>query len=69
MPVILRFKKIRFVFHSNEHLPIHIHAIYGHFESSCKIIVDSLMVEDNKGFSKKDLKILQEVVWKNRDLI
>ncbi len=69
MPVVLRYKKVRFVFYSNDHLPIHVRAIYGNFAASCKIIAATLAVEDNKGFSQKDLFLLQEVVQKNRELI
>lgn len=69
MPVILRFNKIRFVFFSNDHLPIHIHAIYGKNLASCKIITSTLEVEDNIGFSNKDLKLLKNIVEKNKKLI
>ena len=69
MPVVLRYKKIKFVFYSNDHLPVHIHAIYGKSEATCKIVVSTLKVENNKGFSSQDLKLLQNVVLKNRELI
>ena len=69
MPVVLRYKKIRFVFYSDDHLPIHVHAIYGNFEASCKIITSTLGIESNKGFSNKDLKTIQNVVKANRELI
>lgn len=69
MPVVLRYKKIRFVFYSNDHLPIHVHAIYGNFEASCKIILDDLAILNNKGFSAKDLRLLKNVVSKNAGLI
>ena len=69
MPVVLRYKKIRFVFYSNDHLPIHVHAIYGDFEASCKIILHDLEILNNKGFSAKDLRLLKKVVSKNADII
>ncbi len=69
MPVILRYNKIRFVFYSNDHLPIHVHAIYGDFEASCKILLDGLEIQNNKGFSSKDLKLIKKVVFKNTDII
>jgi len=69
MPVVLRYGKIRFLFYSDDHLPIHIHAIYGNSEASCKIVVSDLAISNNKGFSRKDLTILKKIVKTNEDLI
>ena len=69
MPVILRYRKIKFVFYSNDHLPIHVHAIYGNYEASCKVILSNLETLNNKGFTGKDLKLIKKVVKENSDLI
>ena len=69
MPVVLRYKNMRFVFYSNDHLPIHIHAIYGKNGASCKVILETLEIQNNKGFSPKDLKIIQKVVARNAAII
>ena len=61
MPVVLRYGKIRFLFYSDDHLPIHIHAIYGNSEASCKIVVSDLAISNNKGFSRKDLNVLKKM--------
>lgn len=64
MPVVLRIKNYRFYFYSNEHEPKHIHITVGrgHPNVEVRIELETLEVTKVRGFSKKDVRQLIEIV-------
>jgi len=64
MPTLLYIFGLRFYFYSNEHEPIHIHV-----QSSDGIakfeILDQVVLIDNDGLKKKDLKLAESIVEEN----
>ncbi|MEO5970807.1 MAG: DUF4160 domain-containing protein [Bdellovibrionia bacterium] len=72
MSVVLRFEGIVFVIWTREPTsePPHIHAYYPRFkdhEASAKVRIDTLGIMEHDGFSKADLKMIQEKVSEHRD--
>jgi hypothetical protein len=71
MPVVFRYKGVRFFFYSNEgnpREPPHIHALQADGEAKFWLRPD-VVVADSFGFDRRTLTELVEVVLENRDLI
>lgn len=71
MPVVFRYKGVRFFFYSNEgspREPIHIHAQHGDAEAKFWLRPE-VIVAESYGFDRRTLAELAEVVLGNRDLI
>ncbi len=64
MGEIFRFKNLKFKIWSNDHEPpnVHVHAPEAH----AKVNLDTLEIMYSKGFSEKDLKIIQQQVFIRR---
>ena len=67
MPVILRFKNIRFVIVPQDHGHPHVHVLGKSAEA--KFRLDQVECMDNKGFSKKALNEIEKQVLKYQDLL
>ena len=67
MPEIFRFLGMRFFYFSNDHLPIHVHV--KNSDGTAKFEVKPVHLVENKGMKSKDLKIAEEVITENEDLI
>lgn len=71
MPVVFRYRGIRFFFFSNEgdpREPIHIHALRGEAEAKFWIY-PSVQVADSAGFNARTLRELVQVVERHRPMI
>lgn len=67
MGEIFRFKNLRFKIWSDDHIPPHVH-VHGP-EAHAKINVETLEIMKSIGFSEKDLKIIQQQIFKRRSKI
>ncbi len=66
MPTLFTVFGLRFFFHSNEHLPIHIHV--KNSDGECVFQVDpEIKLIKNRGMKTKDLKITESLVIENRE--
>jgi Domain of unknown function (DUF4160) len=71
MPVVFRYNGVRYFFFSNEgspREPIHIHAQQGDAEAKFWLRPD-VVVAHSRGFDRRALAQMIEVVRDNRDLI
>lgn len=71
MPVVFRYRGIRFFFFSNEgspREPIHIHALHGDAEAKFWL-VPTVHAVDSVGFSARTLAELVTVVERHRGMI
>ena len=67
MPTVLREGSYRFYFYSNEKSePPHIHVQRERFLA--KFWLEPVLLTKSKGFSSKELRTIQKIVEKNRDL-
>jgi len=72
MPTVFNFFGIRFVFFSNDHEPIHIHAIKGKGrikEYAVFQVVPKVMLLENNGLKTHELKMVEMVIEENKDII
>lgn len=67
MPEIFRFLGMRFFYFSNDHLPIHVHV--KNSDGTAKFEVKPVHLVESKGIKSEDLKIAEEVITENEDLI
>ncbi|HEX3699437.1 MAG TPA: DUF4160 domain-containing protein [Phenylobacterium sp.] len=71
MPVVFRYKGVRFFFFSNEgdpREPVHIHALQGDAEAKFWVRPE-VAVAASRGFDRRTLAELMAVVLENRELI
>ena len=68
MPTIFRFFGMQFYFWSNEHEPIHIHVKKDNCLAKFTIEPEILLVE-NKGFKPQELKLAENIIEENKDVI
>lgn len=67
MPTVFIFFGFRFMFYSNDHLPIHIHILKDGHEA--KYNVEPLEMVYNHGFKKHDLLMIESVIEENKAII
>jgi DNA-binding MarR family transcriptional regulator len=71
MPTVLRFDGLRVVVYPNDHRPAHVHVIgRGHeavFNLNC--LSGPVELRENYGFSKRDLRQIEQVLTSNLALI
>lgn len=67
MPVIVRFKNIRFVVYPKDHGFPHVHIIGQ--SSEAKFRIDVVECMDNKGFSEKALNEIEKKVIELQELL
>ena len=68
MPTVFTEDGFRFFFYSNEHLPIHVHVLYGGGEAVFEI-GNGVTLKETRGMSVKDLTKAQRLAKKNIKLI
>jgi hypothetical protein len=71
MPVVFRYNGVRYFFYSNEgspREPVHIHAQRGDAEAKWWLRPD-VVVADSRGFDRRTLAEIAQVVLENRELI
>jgi len=56
------------MFYSNDHTPIHIHAVKGNISAKFNVLPKVVLVE-NKGLSVAELKLVESIVEENREII
>lgn len=64
MGEIFRFKNLKFKIWSNDHDPPHLHVLGP--DCHAKVNIETLEIMQAKGFSEKDLKIIQQQIFKRR---
>ncbi len=67
MGTILVYRNIRFVIHTKDHLPAHIHAVSPKGEA--KIELESLEYFFCRGYSERDLKMIINLVREKQDIL
>jgi hypothetical protein len=58
---------LRFLFYSNEHLPIHIHVKNG--DGEAKFEVENVALISNRGLKKKDINLALAIIEENKEII
>ena len=72
MPTIFSVFGLRFLFFSDDHEPIHIHVAKGKGsidESAVFQLIPDVQLRKNKGLSSTELKLAENLVIENKDLI
>ena len=72
MPTIFSVFGLRFMFFSDDHEPIHIHVVKGKGainESAVFQLEPDIILRENKGLSATELKLAQNLVEENKELI
>lgn len=64
MGEIFRFKNLKFKIWSNDHDPPHVHVHAP--EAHAKVNIETLEIMKANGFSEKDLKIIQQQIFKRK---
>ena len=67
MPEIFRVFGFRFLFYSNDHLPIHVHV--RNSDGEARFSIKPVQLLDNYGMKSKDLKIAEGLIEENEDII
>jgi len=68
MPTVFRFFGMQFYFWSNEHEPVHVHVKKG--RCLAKFVVEpKIELVDNKGFKPQELKLAENIIEENIDVI
>ena len=68
MPTLFKFFGMQFLFWSNEHEPIHIHVKKGRYLAKF-VIEPEIELVDNKGFKPQELKLAENIIEENKDVI
>jgi hypothetical protein len=72
MPTIFIFFGLRFVFFSNDHEPIHVHAVKGKGKikeyAKFQVVPDVSLLE-NYGLSPAELKLSEALIEDNKEII
>ena len=72
MPTIFSVFGLRFLFFSDDHEPIHVHVARGKGaidESAVFQLEPTVQLKKNNGLSSTELKLAENLVTENRDLI
>lgn len=67
MPTIFILFGYRFLFYSNEHLPIHVHVIKA--GSKAKYSIMPVALVENNGFKPSELKMIESIIEDNEEVI
>lgn len=67
MPTIFILFGFRFMFYSNDHIPVHIHVI----KSGCrtKYTIFPVSLVENQGFIPSELKMIESIIEENEEII
>ena len=66
-PTIISTQNLRFVIHTNDHKPPHVHIIG--VDAEAKISLKDIKVIKNTGFSSRDIKRILEFVKQHNDIL
>lgn len=66
MPTILKYKKYRFFFYSNDHEPKHIHIEKD--EKTAKFKIETIELIKSNGFNSLELKRIRILIENNHEL-
>lgn len=69
MPELFRLMGFKFLFHSREHGPIHIHVDGKDGYAKFNLEDGGFVLDYSDGISPSDLNMIKEIVEKNKDLI
>lgn len=70
MPTVFIFFGFRFMFYSNDHLPIHIHILKDGHEAKYNVEpIEIIEIVYNHGFKKHDLLMIESVIEENKAII
>lgn len=67
MPTIFIFFGFRFMFYSNDHMPIHVHIIKD--DNEAKYNVEPVEQIYNYGFKKHDIVLIESIIMENEKII
>ena len=67
MPVILRFGRFKFVIYPRDHRPAHVHVLAA--DAEAKFEIESGACIRVRGFTRRTVRLLSEIVLLNRDLL
>ncbi len=67
MPTIFVLFGFRFMFYSNDHEPIHVHAVRGN--SGAKFKLFPVRMVANKGLKPSEVKLVEAVIEDNQEMI
>ena len=68
MPTLFILFGFKFMFYSNDHSPIHIHAVRGEANAKFNILPDVVLIE-NHGMKPAELKLVESIVEENKEII
>lgn len=69
MPTLFILLGLRFFFYSNDHEPIHVHVSRDNAEAKYRIGDGEIILVENRGLKAQDLKIAQQAIRENREII
>lgn len=69
MPTLFILLGLRFFFYSNDHEPIHVHVSRDNAEAKYRIGEGEIILVENRGLKAQDLKIAQQAIRENREII
>lgn len=69
MPEIFRLCGFRFLFHSREHEPIHVHVEGKDGFAKFNLVEDDFVMDYTEGINSTDLKRIEEAIAINKNLI
>ena len=67
MPTIFIILGFRFMFYSNDHLPIHVHVCKGGAEA--KFSICPVTMVENHGMTKAEIKMIESIIEENEEVI
>ena len=67
MPTIFIVLGFRFMFYSNDHLPIHVHVEKG--DSMAKFSINPVTLIENYGMSNSEVKMIESIIEENEEII
>ena len=68
MPTLFVMFGFRFMFYSNDHTPIHIHAVKGDINAKFRVLPE-VVLEENNGLKPAELKMVEAIVEENKEII
>ena len=69
MGEIKRFRNIRLVIYSNDHIPVHVHAISPEHEAKFSVGGGLVTLMENYGFQKRELRKIEAEITSSVDEI
>jgi hypothetical protein len=68
MPTLFILFGFKFMFYSNDHAPIHVHAVKGGANAKLNVLPDVVLIE-NHGMKPAELKLIEAIVEENKEII